>query len=79
MAISDEEMIKIIERVGPSVVNRQHRPLVHDYYMNVVPLRGMGSGIIIDSDGHIMTNNHIVEGAEQIEITLFDGRKLNGT
>jgi serine protease Do len=79
MAISDEEMIKIIERVGPSVVNVNTVRLVHDYYMNVVPLRGMGSGIIIDSDGHIMTNNHIVEGAEQIEITLFDGRKLNGT
>jgi serine protease Do len=79
MAISDEEMIKIIERVGPSVVNVNTVRLVHDYYMNVVPLRGMGSGIIIDNDGHIMTNNHIVEGAEQIEITLFDGRKLNGT
>ncbi len=78
MAISDEEMINIIERVGPSVVNVNTVRLVHDYYMNVVPLRGMGSGIIIDSDGHIMTNNHIVEGAEQIEVTLFDGRKLNG-
>jgi S1-C subfamily serine protease len=72
-------MIKIIERVGPSVVNVNTVRLVHDYYMNVVPLRGMGSGIIIDTNGHIMTNNHIVEGAEQIEITLFDGRKLNGT
>jgi serine protease Do len=79
MAISDEEMIKIIERVGPSVVNVNTVRLVHDYYMNVVPLRGMGSGIIIDTHGHIMTNNHIVEGAEQIEVTLFDGRKFNGT
>jgi S1-C subfamily serine protease len=52
--------------------------LVHDAYMNVVPLRGMGSGIILDTNGHIMTNNHIVEGAEQIEVTLFDGRKFNG-
>jgi serine protease Do len=79
MAISDEEMISIIERVGPSVVNVNTVRLVHDYYMNVVPLRGMGSGIIIDTEGHIMTNNHIVEGADQIEVTLFDGRKLNGT
>jgi S1-C subfamily serine protease len=78
MAIPDEEMIRIIERVGPSVVNVNTVRLVHDYYMNVVPLRGMGSGIIIDTSGHIMTNNHIVEGAEQIEVTLFDGRKFNG-
>jgi serine protease Do len=72
-------MIKIIERVGQSVVNVNTVKLVHDYYMNVVPLRGMGSGIVMDAEGHIMTNNHIVEGAEQIEVTLFDGRKLNGT
>ncbi|HEY3272942.1 MAG TPA: trypsin-like peptidase domain-containing protein [Methanocella sp.] len=78
MAISDEEMINIIEKVGPSVVNVNTVRLVHDAYMNVVPLRGMGSGIIMDTDGHIMTNNHIVEGAEQIEVSLFDGRKLKG-
>ena len=79
MAISDEQMIDIIEKVGPSVVNVNTVRLVHDYYMNVVPLRGMGSGIVIDNRGHIMTNNHIVEGAETIEVTLFDGRKLKGS
>lgn len=78
MAITDEEMIKIIEKVGPSVVNINTVRLVHDYYMNVVPLRGMGSGIVIDNQGHIMTNNHIVEQAEEIEVTLFDGRKFDG-
>ncbi|OPY28563.1 MAG: serine endoprotease [Methanocella sp. PtaU1.Bin125] len=78
MAISDEEMIDIIEKVGPSVVNINTVRLVHDYYMNVVPLRGMGSGIVIDDRGHIMTNNHIVEQAEHIEVTLFDGRKFEG-
>ena len=71
-------MIRIIEKVGPSVVNVNTVRLVHDYYMNVVPLRGMGSGIVIDADGHIMTNNHIVEAAEKIEVTLFDGRKFDG-
>jgi S1-C subfamily serine protease len=78
MAISDDEMIDIIEKVGPSVVNVNTVRLVHDYYMNVVPLRGMGSGIVIDSEGHIMTNNHIVEQAEDIEVTMFDGRKFKG-
>ncbi len=78
MAISDDEMIDIIEKVGPSVVNVNTVRLVHDYYMNVVPLRGMGSGIVIDNEGHIMTNNHIVEQAEDIEVTMFDGRKFKG-
>jgi len=78
MAISDEEMIKIIEQVSPSVVNVNTVRLVHDYYMNVVPLRGMGSGVVMDGEGRIITNNHIVEGAENIEIALFDGRKFKG-
>jgi S1-C subfamily serine protease len=79
MSISDEQMIDIIEKVGPSVVNINTVRLVHDYYMNIVPLRGMGSGVIFDSNnGHIMTNNHIIDGAESIEVTLFDGRKFDG-
>jgi S1-C subfamily serine protease len=78
MAISDDEMIDIIEKVGPSVVNINTVRLVHDYYMNVVPLRGMGSGIVMDNDGHVLTNNHIVEQAEHIEVTMFDGRKFTG-
>jgi len=79
LSISDDEMIKIIENVGPAVVNINTVRLVHDYYMNIVPLRGMGSGVIFDSkNGYIMTNNHIIDGAESIEVTLFDGRKFNG-
>ncbi len=75
----EEELINTIEKVSPSVVNVNTIKLVHDYYMNVVPLRGMGSGVIIDgANGYIMTNNHIIDGAESIEITLFDGRKYKG-
>lgn len=72
------ELIQTIEKVGPSVVNINTVRLVHDYYMNIVPLRGMGSGIIFDPRGLILTNNHIIEEAEMIEVTLFDGRKFNG-
>ncbi|HMK48101.1 MAG TPA: trypsin-like peptidase domain-containing protein [Methanocella sp.] len=79
MPMSEADMIAIIEKVSPSVVNINTVRLVHDYYMNVVPLRGMGSGFVIDSkNGYVLTNNHIVEGSESIEITLFDGRKFDG-
>jgi len=75
---SEDELIDTIQRVSPSVVNINTVRLVHDYYMNVVPLRGMGSGVIIDKNGLILTNNHIVEQSESIEATLFDGRKYKG-
>ncbi len=74
----EDELVKTIESVSPSVVNINTVRLVHDYYMNVVPLRGMGSGVIIDTNGLILTNNHIVEQSESIEVTLFDGRKFEG-
>jgi S1-C subfamily serine protease len=78
MPVCDGELIETIEKISPSVVNINTVRLVHDYYMNIVPLRGMGSGVIFDNNGHIMTNNHIVEQSEKIEVTLFDGRKFDG-
>ncbi len=78
LPFSEDELIDTIQKVGPSVVNINTVRLVHDYYMNVVPLRGMGSGVIIDTNGLILTNNHIVEQSESIEVTLFDGRKYKG-
>jgi Do/DeqQ family serine protease len=41
------------------------------------PLMGQGSGVIIRSDGYILTNNHVIEGAERIEVELFDKRILS--
>ena len=40
---------------------------------------GLGSGVIVSSDGYILTNNHVVEGADEIEISLTDGRRTSAT
>lgn len=40
---------------------------------------GLGSGVIISEDGHIVTNNHVIDGAERLEITLNDNRTFNAT
>jgi Do/DeqQ family serine protease len=42
-------------------------------------MTGFGSGVIIDAEGHIVTNNHVIEGSNSIEVTLNDGRVLKAT
>jgi Do/DeqQ family serine protease len=41
--------------------------------------KGMGSGVIISPDGYIVTNNHVIDGAEKLEVTLNDNRQFNAT
>jgi serine protease Do len=41
-----------------------------------IPRRGMGTGFLIDAEGHILTNHHVIEGAERLTVKLADGRSL---
>jgi serine protease Do len=45
-----------------------------DKYNRTVPMRGKGSGFIVDKRGYILTNNHVAEGADKITVTMLDGR-----
>ena len=71
-------MVRAVEKVAPSVVNISIVRLMRENFFTVVPMRGMGSGFVISSEGRILTDFHIVEQAEEVEVTLSDGRKLKG-
>ena len=71
-------LVAIIEKASPSVVNINTVMLVHDAYMNVVPLQGVGSGIVIDPKGYILTNHHIAGAAQGMMVSMFDGTRLEG-
>ena len=64
----------IIQLLSPSVVHIQTEAVQLDFLNRPVPSGGVGTGEIIDEKGHILTNNHVVEGAERILVTLSDGR-----
>ncbi len=64
--------------MSKSVVNISTIKLVHHMFYQAVPVEGMGSGTIIDPNGYILTNNHVVKGAEKIGVTLWNGEILQG-
>ncbi|NWG09254.1 MAG: trypsin-like peptidase domain-containing protein [Nitrososphaerales archaeon] len=74
----DEWIVPAVEKLSPSVVNISTVRLLRDYFFNVHPVSGMGSGVIINSKGYIVTNHHVVEDSERINVTLADGRRLSG-
>jgi serine protease Do len=75
----ENNVLKLIEQVSKSVVNISTVKLVSNIFYQAVPVAGMGSGTIIDPEGLILTNNHVVGGAEKIDVTLWDNQVLQGT
>lgn len=75
----ENKVLDIIEKATKSVVNISTLKLVHNIFYQAVPVGGVGSGTIIDSSGLILTNNHVVGGAEKISVTLSNNQVLEGT
>jgi S1-C subfamily serine protease len=69
----EEQIVAVHEGVGPSVVNITNRSIAYDMFMQPVPQEGSGSGFMYDAQGHIVTNFHVVEGADQLIVTLSNG------
>lgn len=72
----DETVTSAVEKVIPSVVNISEVKLIKDAHLQVHPVPGVGSGFIIDSNGCILTNAHVVLGSSDIKVTLEDGRSF---
>lgn len=80
---SDNPVIEIAEKVGPAVVGITKRTLVRQedpfWGSNETPQEGYGSGIIISEDGYIVTNNHVVEDADELVVIFKGDKEVNAT
>jgi serine protease Do len=69
---------ELVEKIAPTVVSIVTEKMSRDIFFQPVPERGAGSGVIVDPKGFIVTNNHVVEGARRVTVTVGDGRSFDG-
>jgi S1-C subfamily serine protease len=69
---AEKRVMEVYERVSPAVVNVTTQVLRRSFFFEAIPEEGAGSGFVIDTDGHIVTNFHVIEGAQRIEVTFID-------
>jgi S1-C subfamily serine protease len=79
MTPEESENIRIYKEANRAVVNISSQTTAEDVYLNLVPKEGFGSGTIISSDGYILTNNHVINGATNVHVTLYDGSTFPAT
>ena len=76
----EQQNIAVYKRALPSVVNITSTAIVCcDFFLQPVPQQGQGSGFIVDNQGHILTNNHVIDNAQSVEVTLSNKKKFKAT
>jgi S1-C subfamily serine protease len=75
----EELTIKVYDDASPAVVNITNRSFVYYRFMGAVPEEGTGSGFVYDPAGHIVTNYHVIENAEELLVTLGNGQVYDAT
>jgi S1-C subfamily serine protease len=75
----EQQNIAVYKKALPSVVNILSTAVSFDFFYGPVPQQGQGSGFILDKQGHILTNNHVIDNAQKVEVTLSDKHKYKAT
>lgn len=75
----EQNNITVYKRAFPSVVNITSSTLTYNFFFQIVPQQDQGSGFILDKQGHILTNNHVIAGGQQIEVTLYNKQRYHAT
>src|ERR671919_1213924 len=76
--VNEDLIVNAVQNVSKAVVNIASVRLVQDQLYRVFPVEGVGSGVIIDERCHVLTNNHVVDDAQTLKITLANGSVFDG-
>jgi S1-C subfamily serine protease len=71
----EQQNIAVYKKALPSVVNITSTAVAFDFFYGPVPQQGQGSGFILNKDGLILTNNHVIDNAQRVEVTLSNKKK----
>src|SRR3984885_8510594 len=77
--IEEQQNIAVYKKALPSVVNITSTAVAFDFFYGPVPQQGQGSGFILNKDGLIMNNNHVIDNAQRVEVMLSDKHKYKAT
>jgi len=75
----EQNNITVYRKNIGAVVNITSRVMTFDFFYGTVPQEGQGSGFVIDKDGHILTNYHVIADAQAVEVTLHNRKKYKAT
>src|ERR1700686_4312492 len=75
----EQNNISVYKKNIPAVVNVTSRAMAFDFFYGLVPQEGQGSGFVIDKEGHILTNYHVIADARQVEVTMHNRKKYKAT
>ncbi len=75
----EQQNIAVYKKALPSVVNITSTAVAWDFFYGPVPQSGQGSGFILNKEGLILTNNHVIDNAQRVEVTLSDKHKYKAT
>ena len=75
----EQNNVEVYKRVAPSVVNITSTVVAYDFFFGAQAQEGAGSGFIIDQEGHILTNYHVIDGARKLEVILANKKHFPAT
>lgn len=68
--------VNVYKKAIPAVVNIKSRAVSYNFFYGLVPEEGQGTGFILDKEGHILTNYHVIANAQKVEVTLHNRKTV---